>query len=445
MQYKIDYIKEEELPATLDLVKKVFDEFVGIDYEQEGIESFYNFINLESIRTRIKSQNMIILVARTTENLIIGMVAISAENHISLLFVDKRFHRKGIGKNLLKFAIDICKYNDEEIEKITVNSSPCSVAFYHNCDFEDLASMQKEDGIEFTPMAYYIEKEENIVKQEDKAQNDTPQIIISKEDEKETDSVYNILSEFYTEHCDEDNRLKKSRVGNLEFITTTTYINKYLNNGDKILEIGAGTGVYSNYYAKEGYEVDAVELLDVNFEKLKLIENDNLRIHKANAIDLTKFPDNTFDITLCLGPMYHLFTEEEQDLAIKEAIRVTKPNGKIFFSYITNDSVIINYLLKEHHLLDKKDLHDENFILKNDPKEIFYVCTTKSFKNKMKNYNTKFLNNIATDGITSILSEDIEYLENEEFEEWIKYHLATCERQDLIGFSSHALYICEKI
>ena len=62
----------------------------------------------------------------------------------------------------------------------------------------------------------------------------------------------------------------------------------------------------------------------------------------------------------------------------------------------------------------------------------------------MKNFDIRFLNNIATDGIASILREDIEYLEDEEFEEWVKYHLATCERKDLIGYSSHCIYICEK-
>ena len=57
-----------------------------------------------------------------------------------------------------------------------------------------------------------------------------------------------ILTEFYTEACDEEDRLRSSKRGNLEFITTTTYIDKYLCPGDRILEIGAGPGIYSNYF-----------------------------------------------------------------------------------------------------------------------------------------------------------------------------------------------------
>ncbi|MBP3596615.1 MAG: GNAT family N-acetyltransferase [Clostridia bacterium] len=427
MQYRIDYMKPEELNSTLHLIREVFDEFNYEDYEFEGVESFYSFIDKKYIKKQLTSGNMLMLVARTDSNKIIGVIGISAENHISLLFVHKNFHRKGIGTNLLKYATKVCNYNDENLEKITVNSSPYAIEFYHNYGFEDLSELQESDGIVFLPMVLYVKKEG-----------------IPDDVSKDLDDVYEILTEFYTEACDEEDRLRSSKRGNLEFITTTTYIDKYLNPGDRILEIGAGPGIYSNYYAEQGYKVDAVELLDVNFQKLKNIESKDLKVHKANAIDLSCFEDDIFDITLCLGPMYHLFSEEERDMAIKEAIRVTKTGGKIFFAYVTNEAVIINYFLREHHFLDQKELHDEDFIVKNEPKEVFFVCTVDEFENKMKNFDITFLNNIATDGIASILRDDIEFLEDEEFEEWAKYHLATCERKDLIGYSSHCLYICEK-
>lgn len=442
MQYRIDYMKELELKATLNLIKDVFDEFNREDFDEDGVENFYNFIEESTIKNKIDSGEMIILVARTSYNQIIGAIAVSSENHINLLFIKKDFQKKGIGTNLLKFAINVCKYNDKYLDKITVNSSSFAIEFYHKYGFEDLDEMQKKDGIEFLPMALYIEGCENSI--EEKNYNEE-----NKEDNDDTDDifqndeVYDILSNYYSE-SNEESRLKISKRGNLEFITTTTYIDKYLCRGDRILEIGAGTGVYSNYYANQGYKVDSVELLDVHLEKLNELKCKNLKVHKGNATNLSFLSDNTFDITLCLGPMYHLFSEEEQEKAIKEAIRVTKPCGKIFFSYITNESVIINYFLRERHLVDEKDLHDEDFLVKNSPQEVFYVCTVSEFKNKMKNFNVKYLNNVATDGIASIVNEDLEYLDDEEFEEWIKYHLATCERKDLIGYSSHIIYICEK-
>ena len=59
-------------------------------------------------------------------------------------------------------------------------------------------------------------------------------------------------------------------------------------------------------------------------------------IRQENAKDLSCFADNTFDVTLLLGPMYHLFTVEDQKKALAEAIRVTKPGGVIFAAYCGN-------------------------------------------------------------------------------------------------------------
>lgn len=156
MQYRIDYMQEDELDDTLALIKDVFDEFNYDDYDEEGVESFYKFIDEKYIKKQLKSGNMIILVARTNYKEVIGAAGISVENHISLLFVDKKFHKKGIGTNLLKFAINVCKYNDEYIEKVTVNSSPYAIDFYRKYGFEDLSKLQECDGIKFLPMAYKI-------------------------------------------------------------------------------------------------------------------------------------------------------------------------------------------------------------------------------------------------------------------------------------------------
>ncbi len=49
----------------------------------------------------------------------------------------------------------------------------------------------------------------------------------------------------------------------IEFITTTTYINKYLKKNDRILEVGAGTGAYYLYYAYKGDTVDSIELVSI--------------------------------------------------------------------------------------------------------------------------------------------------------------------------------------
>ena len=143
------------------------------------------------------------------------------------------------------------------------------------------------------------------------------------------------LEAYYNEY-DEENRLVRNRVGQVEYLTTRKYIDEYLTSKDiKILEVGAGTGRYSVTLAKEGYEVTAVELVEHNLEilKAKLDGTERITPLQGNALDLTAFDDNIFDLTLVLGPMYHLYTKEEKVTALKEAVRVTKQGGHIFVAY----------------------------------------------------------------------------------------------------------------
>lgn len=259
-------------------------------------------------------------------------------------------------------------------------------------------------------------------------------------------SVEVLLRKYYSQDYNEDSRLTKDRAHQIEFITTTKYIEKYLKKGDKILEIGAGTGAYSIYYAKQGYEVNSVDLIEENLNilKTKIKENMKIRTQKANAVDLGIYEDNTFDITLCLGPLYHLFSEKDRKKAIAEAIRVTKPEGIVYFAYIANDAVILSYGLRKGHILDLKRICDENYKIKDIPEEIFAANYVEEFEEVMKDFPVQKLHQVGADGISGNVAEYINHLSEEEYQIWLDYHLHTCERKDLIGYSSHILYIAKK-
>ena len=113
------------------------------------------------------------------------------------------------------------------------------------------------------------------------------------------------INEFYNEY-DEEGRLL-SRHGQVEYLTTMKYIKECLLSFSepKILEVGAGTGRYSVTLAKDGYSVTAVELVPHNLEKLisKLDGTEDITAVQGNALDLSEISDNTFDLTLLLGPM----------------------------------------------------------------------------------------------------------------------------------------------
>lgn len=121
--------------------------------------------------------------------------------------------------------------------------------------------------------------------------------------ENETERVNRIYDIF-----NEDSRLNHSKAARVEFLTTVRYIEKYLKKGDKILDIGAGAGEYSLYFARNGYEVAALELTDANIAafRKKLMPEDKIDLVQGNALDLSRYDDKSFDIVLLFGPLYHL-------------------------------------------------------------------------------------------------------------------------------------------
>ncbi len=144
---------------------------------------------------------------------------------------------------------------------------------------------------------------------------------------------------------DEDVRLVKDNANNIEFLITKNYIDKYLTKDSKILEIGAGTGRYSLHYATKGYDVTSIEYVEHNLNILKSKITNDMKIvaEQGDAVDLSRFKDNTFDMTLVLGPLYHLFEEDDINKAIEEAIRVTKNNGVIMIAYLTSDGIFADW------------------------------------------------------------------------------------------------------
>lgn len=254
-----------------------------------------------------------------------------------------------------------------------------------------------------------------------------------------------ILDNFYSNICDEDNRLIQDHRHSLEFIITKEYIDKYLKPNDKILELGAATGRYSIYYAERGYDVTAVDYVKHNLDilKSKITDKMNIKAMEGDALDLGIFPDNTFDLTLVFGPLYHLYTDEDINKAISEAIRVTKKNGIIMLAYITSDGTFAHWAV-DHLLEGYPNDFDKNFKIVRYPEGIFAPFYISEFKKIMTKYDVKLLNNVATDGIAYLMDDKINNLTEEEFNVWIKYQLSVCEREDLQGYSCHMLYICKK-
>lgn len=248
----------------------------------------------------------------------------------------------------------------------------------------------------------------------------------------------------YYNKFNEDKRLNTKR-GQVEYIITMNYIHKFLKKGDKIIEIGAGTGKYSVALANEGYDVTALELVKHN---LRVIEEKSSKVKTilGNAIDLKKIEDNTYDLTLVFGPMYHLITKEEKVKALKEAKRITKKDGIIMVSYCMNDYSVITHGFIDNNIIKSIDNKEINAKFHITPQNTdLYSRVIIDDINELNNIvNLKRIKIISPDGPASYIKKYLNKMDDETFNLFIKYQLANCERYDLIGAGAHTLDILRK-
>lgn len=247
------------------------------------------------------------------------------------------------------------------------------------------------------------------------------------------------LKKYYNKF-NEEKRLN-SKHNKIEYLTALKYINNYIKENDKIIDIGAGTGRYSKYFSDLGYDVTAVELVKHN---LKQIEQKGIKCILGNAINLKKIKDNTYDITLLFGPMYHLISMDDKIKALEEAKRVTKDNGYIFISYCTNEFAIIKHGFIDNYILKEKDIIDDNFKINPKETDLYSFVRLEDIDYLKDKVNLTRVKIINQDGPTEYIKDTINKMDDETFDLFIKYHLSTCERQELLGSGRHILDILQK-
>ena len=258
----------------------------------------------------------------------------------------------------------------------------------------------------------------------------------------------NELERYYNKFP-EEKRLN-SRRGQVEYRVSMKYIHEYIPAGVprenvKILEIGAGTGRYSVALANEGYDVTAVELVKYNLGILKA-KGSSVKAMQGNALNLKKLSDDYFDVTLLFGPMYHLFGEADKKQALAEAKRVTKPGGVILVAYCMNEYGVLTYAFKEGHIgecMQEKRL-TEDFHTISQKENLYDYMRIEDIDALLNDSGLERIKIISPDGPSSYMRSILNRMSEEEFEHFVEYQMATCERMDLIGAGAHTLDILRK-
>ena len=255
-----------------------------------------------------------------------------------------------------------------------------------------------------------------------------------------------IIRSFYQE-ANEDSRLQRTRHGQLEYAVTMHYIHRFAVPDARVLEIGAGTGRYSIALAREGMNVTAVELVESNLAVLR--ENsrgiENLQSFQGDATDLSRFEDQSFDVALVLGPLYHLYETEDVRKAIDEAIRVTKKGGVILFAFISVYGIMYANYLSGNWAAGQEENFTEDYKIRHFKEQLFTGYDVTEFEKLFDGKPVQYISTTGTDGILESVEDRADFqITDEDFPAFVNWYLTFSEKRELLGSTNHLLYICRK-
>ncbi|NLK40041.1 MAG: class I SAM-dependent methyltransferase [Clostridiales bacterium] len=244
----------------------------------------------------------------------------------------------------------------------------------------------------------------------------------------------------------EDGRETYSRTDSLEYYYTQKHLEGFINPTDKVLEIGCATGYYGFYYADKCREYLGIDLFPPHIEllngRIKDRKITNMSAHVGDAINLENIPDNSFDVVLCLGPMYHL-PREERELAFKEAARVCKNGGIAAFAYIVSKGTYAGACV-----LDRKypnELANDHVLNKGTDDmrpELFFYTTPEEMEETANRYRLCKVKNLGTNFMC--LLQRVNEMTDEEFEVMRPLYDQMTSHESCTGMAGHALLICKK-
>ncbi|MGF2616304.1 class I SAM-dependent methyltransferase [Rossellomorea vietnamensis] len=255
---------------------------------------------------------------------------------------------------------------------------------------------------------------------------------------------------FYNQINEEERLDAKHR--NIEFLTTEHCISNYINSDQKILEVGAGTGRYSFHFAHQGHDVTALELFPSHVEKMdeKLSQTRKsikLTPVQGDAKDLSDFQNGSFDMVLCLGPLYHIRDVSERLECISECLRVLKPNGFLFIAYINKFAAYLQNINsdKEYLQIPFEDManNQKEFGFERD---IFFFTSPEEIENELNHFKetAEVIENSATDGLAYLMRDRLNSFSDEEYKEFFLNFLKLRNEKSILGSSLHGLLIGRK-
>jgi len=245
-----------------------------------------------------------------------------------------------------------------------------------------------------------------------------------------------------------------SRAGSMESRHTKLLLKPYITPDTEVVEFGCATGHYATHWQGRCKSYLGVDLSQahVNFFNARGFAN-----AKAQAGDATSCPeiaDGSFDVVLCLGPMYHL-TPEERLLAMQEMTRICKPGGVLAFAYIPQTGVLMHAITnrwgrkeipwrKRRHgtLYPNRRGIDALLSGLSDTSSPFCFAMPEEMEELAGQCGLTLVQNAGVD--ITLNAQQINHMDDEQYACWLEFAEYMLKWPSCTGMANHALMICRK-
>ena len=270
------------------------------------------------------------------------------------------------------------------------------------------------------------------------------------------------IAELYDRGADEEQRrLFQSPREQAEFVLVKELLSEFVRPQAKVLDVGAGPGRYAEFLLRHlECRVGLVELSARSLELFKRrvpadSSGEILFTHTGCATQLGWLDDGAFDAVLLMGPLYHLLDPNEREAAIKHAIRLLKPDGFLFVTFISPFSIYPRLLKNDAELLFNErfldDLQRHGLAPTSNAVNIsgaestyeFFSCWPSEAWILFESFGVQIARTRSLEGLIGLLDdEQIRPLnDGRRRDAWIRFHRKNCEHPDVLGATIHYIVV----
>lgn len=140
----------------------------------------------------------------------------------------------------------------------------------------------------------------------------------------------------------------------------------------------------------------------------------------------------------------------DREKCIKESLRVLKKGGILAIAYINKHFVLNSIMTRDKKFLTYNFIEKvlNKGVIKEGEKECFWTdtffTTPMEMESFVKKFNTEIIDHVGTDGLSPLLKDFVDNMNDEKYSTWLHYSLNSCREKSILGMSNHGLLLCKK-